>query len=88
MDNINENYLKTVNVVFMKNNSLQAIFSFTDNELGNNQAEQFFADKILSIFPQKYCIEDISNMLDNGHFEDGIIELYITHSSIPTDFNF
>lgn len=71
--------LQTVNVIEMFSGILDSIHSFTDDETGNKEAEYFFANKLkdnnFSMSP-----DELSDVLNDGHFECGKFELLLTHS--------
>ena len=73
--------LRTVNVIEITNGDFQGVRSFAENSEGNKRAERLF----------KRCIEenkgdlpmdkeDFSDAIEEGTFEHGGYQLFLTHS--------
>lgn len=74
--------IATVNVIDMRNGTIQSISSWPDTREGNAAAEQAFCDLVGSIAPNASLTrEDFDNLLENGWYEIGDGAIYIAHSS-------
>jgi hypothetical protein len=71
--------LQTVNVIEYKNDSILSVQSFTDNEEGNKEAEKVFE----GIMRERNGVadEDVAISLEDGWYEEGDYQLFLTHSS-------
>jgi hypothetical protein len=71
--------LQTVNVIEYRADAILSIQSFTDNEEGNKEAEEVFE----SIMRERNGVvdEDVEVSLEDGWYEEGDYQLFLTHSS-------
>jgi len=71
---------KTVNIIEIVNNNLNAVFAFKDNEKGNKKADEL-ALALLKENANYLSNEDMQFIIDEGYFEDNNgYQLYIAHS--------
>jgi hypothetical protein len=71
--------LNTVNVIELFSGIFESIHSFTDDAEGNKEAENLFAT-ILEGNEFSISAEELSDIIDEGHFECGKFELLLVHS--------
>ena len=79
--------LNTVNVIEFGNHSptdILSLASFSDDEIGNREAEDLFYKKMLE---NAGAESDVTAALDDGYFCDGTYTLLITHSTIGRELN-
>jgi len=76
--------IDTVNVIsyhFDGNNEDMNVFSFSDDAEGNAEAEKVFTDIIIDDY-KEMDNDSITDYLDDGFYENGMLKVYLIHSSI------
>jgi len=75
--------LDTVNVIEYSDDSVLGIFSFTDDEVGNKEAEEVFS----RCAKENGATDDDLNdyALDDGMYESGNYQVFLTHSLSKID---
>lgn len=71
--------LNTINVIEITEDSLLSIKSFSANDEGVGEAEQFFKDVLKEQEPD-FSEDDIESYLEDGLYERNGYELYIVSS--------
>ena len=77
--------INTVNVILVDNSDgqglIQEVFSFPDNQEGNEAAEKLFADNIRKL--PVYFEQDIESHIEDGFFscEETRVQLSLVHSN-------
>lgn len=71
--------VSTVNVIEYRDDAVEAVHSFQDNEEGSKEAEDMFT----SIMRERDGMtdEDVEMALEDGFYEEGDFQLFLTHSS-------
>jgi len=69
--------VKTVNVVEMADDDLLGVSSFSDDTEGNQEAESHFRAVILE---NGVAEEDVESFIEDGYYEQGTYQAFITHS--------
>lgn len=74
--------MNTVNVVIIKKNAVDELFSFPDTSEGNLQAEKKFVERMSECLSNydNYTSEDVDACLENGIAKFGVGSICITHN--------
>ncbi len=72
--------ISTVNVIEYVDGTIQSVRSFADIKQGNKEAEDVFAACVRENAGQAFTDEELGEFMDDGRFEEGTYEIYITHS--------
>lgn len=74
--------MKTVNVVVIKKNAVNELFSFPDTPEGNVKAEKKFVERMSECLSNysDYTSEDVDSCLENGFAKFGDGSICITHN--------
>ena len=70
----------TVNVIEMRNDTIDSIQYFNDDKIGNEEAEECFKDFIRGD-GDNVSDEEMNLYIKEGYWEQGDIQLFLTHSS-------
>lgn len=69
----------TVNVTEYANDTILGIHSFSDDDEGNKEAEECFK-RIIKESGHEVTNEEMEVFLEDGYFEQGNYQVFITHS--------
>ena len=72
--------INAVSVIEMANSDIIRVISFTDNEEGNTEAKNLFRS-MLPPPPRGPDLKDVEFFIDEGYWEQGSYQLFLTHSS-------
>lgn len=75
--------INTVNVIEYANDNLVGIQSFLDTPEGNKEAEQAFTSILKEDSSMCFVLtdEEIEACIEDGYFEQGDYQLFISHSN-------
>ena len=71
--------LNTVNVIEYRNDEIETLHSFSDDEEGNKEAEDLFSDIMRE--RDGMTEEDIKVALTDGFYEEGTFQLFLISNS-------
>jgi hypothetical protein len=70
--------LDTINVIEYVNDSVISVTSFTDDKLGNSEAEAIFR---MVAMANGMNMNDADSFSEDGYFEQGTYQVFLTHST-------
>lgn len=73
--------IQTVNIVEYADDDLLGVTSYEDNEEGNKEAEAQFKQCVIENGADM-SDEDAESFIEDGYFEQGNYQLFITHSNM------
>ena len=71
--------LNTVNVIEYRNDEIETLHSFSDDEEGNKEAEDLFSDIMRE--RDGMTDEDIKVAMADGFYEEGTFQLFLISNS-------
>lgn len=69
--------LNTVNVIEYRDDAVFAAHSFTDDEIGNKEAEELFSKCAKD---NGAADEDLEACIEDGWYESGTYQVFLTHA--------